>query len=193
MKTRGDESFRIPRSAAPTLALFVLVAIGLALPGVRNDILRDPAAQTESDMASIAVAFHRYRYDTGYWPEQYSGEADRRVTFRNFPSLYENVRSLDGWNGPYLEHGVDVDGTRTVATQTDERWHGVVDAWGRPYRLAYFAPRGSVEDDPVDQGSIALISSGPNMRFETSDENARAGRPVRDDLVVIVASSVRPR
>ncbi|MEZ4650348.1 MAG: hypothetical protein R3E97_16490 [Candidatus Eisenbacteria bacterium] len=188
MTKRGDESFRIPRSAAPVFALFVLVAIGLALPGVRNDILRAPADRTESDMATVAVAFQRYRHDTGCWPESYRGETDRRVTFRNFPSLYENVDSLEGWNGPYLEHGVEVDGTRTVATQQEERWRGMVDAWGRPYRVLYFAPRHA-----GDPGSIVLLSSGPNLRYETSDENARALKPVRDDLVTVIASDVRPQ
>jgi hypothetical protein len=185
MVRRRDSGLQ--RAELVPLLLAAVVLLAIAVPGARRGISSWRLAHAENEMGTISAAFQRYHADTGYWPEKYLGESDRRVPLRNFDCFYDNTRTLVGWNGPYLEDGTDEDGKRVVAVKTGEEWDGLVDPWGRPYRVIYGRTRDSIRD-----GGIAILSSGPNLKFETSDDNALSGWKVKDDLVKVVTDRLGP-
>ena len=185
MVGREDSGFQRAQTLPWLLVIVVLLVI--AAPATRKEISGRKVIHAQNEMMAISAAFALYYVDTGDWPESHRGQTDRRVSFHNFACLYDNTQSLDGWRGPYLDEGVESDGRRVAAEQIGAEWRGLVDPWGRPYRIIYGIPL-----DSRGFGGIAILSSGPNLKLDTSDENALAGVAVKDDLVQVVASEAAP-
>ncbi len=169
------------------IVIVAVIAIlgGILTPMVIKEIGKSKMTRAGADMAAVATAFTQYYADTGYWPERYDGSNDRRTTLRNYDCFYDNTRNLSGWDGPYLEKGADNGGARVAANRTDGVWDGVIDPWGRPFRVVYGRAGGTSVG-----GGIAVVSSGPNGRFDTADADALLGTATDDDLVHIVTSRV---
>ena len=169
------------------IVIVAVIAIlgGILTPMVIKEIGKSKLTRAAADMEAVSTAVTQYSADPGYWPERYNGTTDRRTTLRNYDCFYDNTRSLSGWDGPYMEKGTEQSGTRVVANQVDGIWEGVVDPWGRPFRVVYGKAGGTSVG-----GGIAVLTSGPNGTFDTSDADALLGLPSGDDLVRKVTSRV---
>ncbi len=174
------------------IELIVIVAViailgGILTPMVIKEIAKSKVTRAGADMEAISTAFTQYYADTGYWPEKYTGSTDEKESLEDFDCFYDNTQSLHGWDGPYLEKGIDDDGTRVVANEVDGVWEGLIDPWGTPFRVVY----GKVGGSSVG-GGIAMLSAGPDGTFDTSDAIALGGSKTDDDVVEIVTSRVGP-
>ena len=180
-------------SGITTMEVLVIVAVlailgGIVTPLVLKEVRQSKFTRVVADMEAISTAFSQYYADTDFWPEKYNGSTSRKVAFQEFPCLYANTEGLGGWDGPYLKRGVLEDGERVVALREGSSWKGIIDPWGNPFRIVYGRP-GSGTGGP--KGGIAVLCAGPDGAFDTSDRNALAGVPSRDDLLQIITSRVR--
>lgn len=176
------------RDGFTMVEVIVVVAViailgGILTPMVIKEISKSKLTRAEADMEAVSIAFTQYFADTGYWPEKYTGTTDRRATFRNYDCFYDNTRALTGWDGPYMEKGAEQGGTRVVANRVGSVWEGVVDPWGRPFRIVYGKVGGTNAG-----GGIAILTSGPDGSFATSDADALRGSSTGDDIVRIVTA-----
>lgn len=170
------------------IEVIVIVAVlailgGILTPMVIKEIAKSKVTRAAADMEAISTAFTQYYADTGYWPEKYTGTTDRRTTLRDYKCFYVNDKSLTGWDGPYVEKGTNAGGSRVVAVQNAGTWEGLVDPWGRPFRVIY----GKVGGTSV-AGGIAVLASGPDATFDTSDADALLGTASGDDILRIVTT-----
>ena len=170
--------------------LIVIVAViailgGILTPMVLKEIGKSKITRAGADMEAVSIAFTQYYADTGYWPEKYNGSKNAKTTFRNFASLYTNTKKLPGWDGPYIEKSAIKGGKQLVANKVSGVWEGLVDPWGKPFQIIYGKVGGATAS-----GGIALISAGPNGKYDTSSTNALKGIVSGDDVTEVLTSRV---
>lgn len=178
MACRHDAS-----SGFTLVELIVAVAVVVLLAGVTIPIYQDrsDAKKSEDALAEMHVVrdgFHAFRDDNGIWPVRNSdtGIVDAAVEFDLYRCFYENIAGRKGWDGPYFNRGVTIGGAMQIASATD----GLLDPWGRRYRICYGARKGEYE------GGIAILSSGPDGHFQTRRLRALFGGTGGDDLGVVI-------
>lgn len=90
------------------IELLVVIAIigilaAIITPNAFNAILKAKVAKLEADMNTLRKAALLFYADTGRIPadKAFSGGAGED------PGFFENVDSIDGWDGPYIEHWLE--------------------------------------------------------------------------------------
>ena len=167
--------------AAVIVTILVLLA-GVVVPIVSHHVGEARTTRAQADMKIVSDAFHRYLSHTGAWPTSESGRGEELV---GFACLYQNTGSRKGWNGPYMSLGVRAGSSWAIATPADGSGPaaGLVDPWGRTYRLYRF-PAG---DAMGDGGGMVLLSAGENGTVDTPREQIAEGAAGGDDVVFVVA------
>lgn len=176
--------------------LALLGAVGAAAllgavvaPLAAGSLERSREERTQRDARNVAHAFTRYHADTGRWPCNWAGRQNLHEELADYACLYSNTERLRGWNGPYLEIGVPLEGRTVTARRSDAGgFEGVADAWGNPFHVVFRKPNASRSDEAG--GVILLLSSGPDRRLRTPVRDAVSGKSALDDIVLVVARPV---
>jgi prepilin-type N-terminal cleavage/methylation domain-containing protein len=174
------------RAGFTMIEIIVIIAVisilaGFLSPTVMKQIQRSKSAKVKAEIEAISTAFSDYFTDTGQWPN-WDGVTNQTVDLVDYRTLYTNAGNTAGWDGPYLDKGVTVNGVLWVA-QGGTPNTGNVDAWGNLYRVVY-ARAGTGRGGP--RGTIAVVSGGPNRVINTSDQNVLRGQPSQDDIVKVI-------
>ncbi len=168
------------------VAVAVIAILAAAMtPLIFKQIERSRAARAREDLDVVRAAFTQYYADTQYWPCHWDAATsnNRHEDFTTFRCLYEDD-GLNGWDGPYLnESAGKVNGHYRAAARQNGEWTGVVDPWGRPYRIF----EANVATTGAEKGTIVLYSRGKNGRVDTADEDLLAGKASGDDIVLLVS------
>src|SRR4030095_14933175 len=140
--------------AVVIVTILVLLA-GVVVPIVSHHVSEARTTRAHADMKIVSDAFHRYLAHTGTWPVNENGRGEELV---GFSCLYQNTAVKKGWNGPYLSLAIRSGSSWSIATPADAMSPatGLVDPWGRTYRLFRF-PAG---DAMGDGGGGGLVSAG---------------------------------
>lgn len=172
------------------IVIVAIIAIigGILTPMVIKEVAKSKISRARADMEAISTSFNEYFADTSYWPENADGSTTFAVDLVGFKCMFTNDKSLLGWDGPYLDRAVIQSGAQVVSYLSGTTYNGVVDAWGRPFRIFYGAV-GSATGGPG--GAIAIVSGGPNKTVNTTSTNALAGVATSDDLVKVVTKRMR--
>ena len=179
---RGNRGYTLTEIIVAVAVIAILA--GAMTPLIFKQIERSRAARARQDLDAIKAAFTQYYADTQYWPCRWDASTSRNVhgDFTAFRCLYEDD-DLHGWDGPYLNESAGrVAGHYRAAVRRNGEWHGVVDPWGRPYRVF----EANVSTSGASYGTIVLYSRGKNGRTDTSTANLIAGTASGDDIVTIV-------
>lgn len=179
------------RAGFTMIEIIVIVAViailgGILTPLVMKELAKSKVSRASADMNAISIAFTQYYADTSYWPEQYTGAASMTDDFEDYQCLYIDTVSLPGWDGPYMQRGVPGTSGQQAALQTAGVWDGVIDPWGKPFRIVCLAP-----NDSLPGGGIAVVSGGSDGTVDTADTDAVQGNKTDDDLVTVVTRRVR--
>jgi len=167
---------------AVVLVTILVLLAGVVVPIVSHHVTEARTSRAQADMKIVSDAFHRYLAHTGAWPASESGRGEELV---GFACLYQNTSGKKGWNGPYMSLGVRTGNAWSIATPADSLAPaaGLVDPWGRTYRLYRF-PAG---DAMGDGGGLVLVSAGENGRVDSSRAEIADGRSAGDDVLFVVA------
>jgi type II secretory pathway pseudopilin PulG len=171
-------------------ALGILVLLGVALvPLLATQAEESRAGRTQNDARAVALAFVRYHTDTGRWPCNWSMATQLDEPLTDYGCLYSNIASLPGWNGPYLQKGVER-ATGMVVAQLHEpgNTEGLGDAWGNAFQVIFRSP--NAEHPGETSGVILLISPGRDHEIDTTLPAAVADEAADDDLITIVTRKV---
>ncbi len=162
----------------------IAILAGAMTPLIFKQIERSRTARARQDLDVIKAAFTQYYADTQYWPCGWDPSTDDNVhgNFAVFRCLYEDDGN-NGWDGPYLnESAGKVNGHYRAAVRQNGEWTGIVDPWGRPYRVF----EANVSTQGAEYGTVVVYSRGKNGQVDTTDANLLAGIASGDDVVVIV-------
>lgn len=162
----------------------LLVLAGVVVPAVSSKIERARVSRAMSDMKEISDSFNSYKLDTGLWPSNgnFSMNATTSTSFTMMPCMYVNTFNHANWNGPYLTQGYNVSGsTMWVAPSTSGTAGGLLDPWGRPYTVFYYA-----NGFNGGKGAIVLVSRGQDGQLDTTSAQAWGGTAADDDQVYVV-------
>jgi general secretion pathway protein G len=101
-------------------------------------------------LSNVATALDTYRLNIGRYPSEQDGGLTALMTKPN----YENPRTGEKWQGPYLKPGTRLE-----------------DPWGNPLRYE-FVDKTLTADDPQAQSGppYKLFSIGPDGQPETDDD-----------------------
>ncbi|MFH0853173.1 MAG: prepilin-type N-terminal cleavage/methylation domain-containing protein [bacterium] len=164
------------------------IIAGILTPLVIQEVAKSKVTQTQNDMEEIGTAFVEYHNDTGFWPHLYIGQQNGTSDFGEFECLYENTYNIEGWDGPYLDRGIQSpNNKRVVSYQKAGHWKGFVDPWGQPYTIIYTG-KGSFAGGK--NGCIAVITGGPDKFITTTTKDACNNRPNNDDLVRVITKQL---
>lgn len=174
------------RAGFTMIEIIVIIAVisilaGFLSPTVMKQIQRSKVAKVKTEAEALATAFSDYFADTGQWPN-WDGVTNQTVDLVDYRVFYTNANNIAGWDGPYLDKGVTVNGVMMVA-QSGTPNTGNVDAWGNLYRVVYGRP-GTARGGP--RGTIGIVSGGPNRVINTSDQNVLRGAATQDDIVKVI-------
>lgn len=170
--------------AVVLLAILVLLT-GVVTPIARSELASARQLRAEADLRAVSEAFTRHYADTGAWPSQADCDAGRpwKGDLTGFPCLFGNTERREGWAGPYLNTSVrDAGGAEVLAETRGSEARGLVDPWGRPYRIQIHGRNG----DMGPSGGIVLYSMGSNGILDTRKDRLLSGEPQGDDVVQIV-------
>lgn len=184
-RTRGYTLTEIIVSIAVVAAL-----AGAVAPLVMRQLDRSRVSRADSGLERIGLAFTSYADDTGMWPCLWdpasSHDFDGRLVA--FSCLYSD-NGLDGWSGPYLDTGVEIEAQRlAMAREIDGSWSGDVDPWGRPYGALFLGANGK----GAEGARIVLFSLGENGEREASRETLARGQTEGDDRVYLMTLPSSP-
>ncbi|MBU1702398.1 MAG: prepilin-type N-terminal cleavage/methylation domain-containing protein [Candidatus Eisenbacteria bacterium] len=171
------------------IELIVAVAIlavlaGVSIPVTQGVLRKAKINSTKSEMASLSRSILTHAKDVGYKPA--------RVEWGRFPSekagngkyktilgadLEEDLFSLGwdpvtrrGWNGPYVT-GETVNGDADGDGNEDTARSYQIDGWGRYYIYSNRDGKGNTVGLNDEERVIILISGGPDMDPQTTDDN----------------------
>ncbi len=172
------------------IVIVAVIAIigGILTPMVIKEVAKSKISRGRADMEALSTAYNEYFADTGFWPENADGSTTFNVDLVGFKCMFTNDKTLLGWDGPYLDRAVIQAGAQVVSYLNGANYAGVVDPWGRPFRV-FYAAVGSGTGGPG--GAIAIVSGGPNKTINTNSTNALAGVASSDDLVKVVTKRLR--
>lgn len=164
----------------------LLLVAGITVPVIRTqqDAARDDQARAE--LARVGNAISRYQADSGIWPANSNLDADSSrthksfETLRGFSCLFTNVHREEGWDGPYLDHGIKESGRYVVSSRSSDP-DGVLDPWGNRFYVGYSGRQGPLGE----RGGVYLLSSGSNGQIETDNTDLVQGKGGGDDLVFV--------
>jgi type II secretory pathway pseudopilin PulG len=172
-----------------TLAVVAILAVAFSPLVVRyvEDTRRET---TTADMADLARAYVRYHADTGRWPCAWDGTRTTQTALTGQQCFHRPEPGLAGWDGPYLERGIERSGNLhiAVAPRGESPGEGLVDGWGQPFTVIYQAPTPHLAG--ADGGVIAIVSGGPDGQVDTSRRRVIGGAPDADDLVHVITRRV---
>ncbi|HKE00050.1 MAG TPA: hypothetical protein VKE69_03510 [Planctomycetota bacterium] len=168
---------------AVVLAILVLLS-GVLVPIARREVERSRVARAGSDLKVVADAFVRYFGNTTTWPSNGKGHVGSSAgeELVGYACLFDNVFERKGWSGPYLTGGARTSAGRTIATTEPPRARGLLDPWGRPYRIYTFAAGGPMGA----QGGIVLVCAGSDGVVNTPASRLANAAATGDDVVQIV-------
>ena len=159
------------------LVVITIIALimGIVGPRVLNYLTESKAKAAKIQIESFSSALDLYFLDLGRYPT--SNEGLSALTRSN---------NQAGWNGPYLNKGVMVNGNMTVSVPAANGTPGtgLLDPWGNPYYVYTFANNYS-----ATAGGVVLLSRGPNGAANTTVANVFANTPAQDDLIQVVTYS----
>ena len=179
---RGNRGYTLTEIIVAVAVIAILA--GAMTPLIFKQIERSRTARARQDLDAVRAAFVQYRADTQYWPCGWDASTSNNVhtTFVNFYCLYQDD-NRHGWDGPYLDRtGGQVNGYYRNAVYSDGEWQGVVDPWGRPYRVF----EANTSTSGAEYGAVVLYSTGKNGRVDTSDADLLLGNASGDDVVLVV-------
>jgi type II secretory pathway pseudopilin PulG len=166
------------------VAILVLVA-GVVVPIVGNELSTARLTRAQTDLKAVAEGFTRYFAHTGWWPSEEAWDPSRssRGELTGYACLYENSHHRKGWSGPYLNTGVkEAGGAWSIAVASAEGNRGLVDPWGRVYKVHVYSRNG----DMGPGGGMVLLSAGENGVLDTKKEQIVAGEAKGDDVLQVV-------
>lgn len=170
-----------------TITILTVLA-GVLIPSVNNYLEKSNRGKASSEMKEIANVFSKYKADTFDWPTP-NGKPKIKTgkhNFTSYPSLYRNTMSKKDWAGPYLNKGVMVKGYMNVAAKVKGVYDGLIDPWGRPYRIYTFSDGYS-----GTSGGIMLVSYGYDGKLSSSTSEIFASTAQDDDLVQLITYSLK--
>lgn len=166
----------------------ILVLAGVVVPAISGKVERARVARATSDLKQVADAFNTYKLDTGLWPSNaaFSPTVTLQTDLTMLSCLYQNTYNLNNWGGPYFDKGYAINGsTMWIAPSAAGTNGGILDPWGRPYVVFYFA-RGY----NGSQGCISIVTKGPDGVLTTTAAQAWGGTAAGDDLVQTVTRRI---
>ncbi len=161
----------------------LLLLVGVVAPAIAGKVARARQARAKADLREIADAFNTYHVDTGTWPANsaFDDTLTTNLDLLVYDCLYKNTFSLNNWNGPYLKDGYTSGSATRVAIASPTATGGLLDPWGHPYEIYYFAVGYN-----SSQGSIVLVCAGANAKVDSTTAQIWGGQAGRDDLVQVV-------
>lgn len=171
-----------------TISILTVLA-GILIPSVNSYIEKGNVSKARADLREVANVFNKYKVDTGIWPtaDDATTVKTAKVDLSGYPCFYRNSANRTGWDGPYLNEGVMVDGKMNIASWDSEAASGagMLDPWGQLY-LVY-----SYKDGTNDTtGALVLISAGKNGKVETKTDDIFDVNATGDDVLQLVTYNV---
>jgi general secretion pathway protein G len=171
-----------------TISILTVLA-GILIPSVNSYLDKGNTSKAHADLREIANVFNRYKVDTGFWPTNDDKTTIKTANeeFTGYAGLFTDTASRNGWDGPYLNTGVMVDGAMNVATYDSDAGtgEGMLDPWGHAYRVYFYA------DGTNDTaGAIVLASAGKDGKYNSSKDDIFEARASEDDVLQLVTYNV---
>lgn len=165
------------------VVLILAILAGVIVPVIGDKVDQSRLTAAKATMKEISNAFNHYHIDTGSWPSNTPTSA--KITTKSedlygYTCFYNNTGNRTNWNGPYLNDGVMSGTTMNIAVSGQTT--GLLDAWQQPFRVMSFA-----EGYSSGQGAIVLLCRGPNGTLDTSQAQAYAGTPQKDDMMYVTS------
>ena len=170
------------------VTVVALVALaGVLIPSMNTYLNESQRVEAHDQMDQIAQAFTKYKADTLDWPTPYDKLPIKtgNHSFSSYYGFYRNTTKNAGWDGPYLNDGVVVAGHKRVSDFSKGAYDGLVDPWGRQFRVFTYAHGYS-----GTTGGLMLVSYGLDGMLNTSAEDIFAGDARGDDLVQLITYSL---
>jgi prepilin-type N-terminal cleavage/methylation domain-containing protein len=172
-----------------TISILTVLA-GILIPSVNMYIDKGNSSKASADLRELANVMNKYKVDNGIWatPTDASYIPSTNYYLTGYPCFFNNTAGRPGWDGPYLNEGVMVDGVMHVASwdAVAKTGEGLVDPWGNRYRVYTFA-----NNYNSTTGAIVLSSAGQNGVFNTSTANLFAVKATSDDILQLVTYNVK--
>lgn len=165
-----------------------LVVLGfiICIAGVLGPAFQEPKEisaeeKAENALTAIVSAFRKYHDDMGCWPEPRQGTTGLPAVSSTYLSGYrclvDGSTAMQGWQGPYL---------RTSPPSSNKHYEQAssLDPWGNSYQVFWYPAHSSLGGP---QGTITVLSAGPDGMVDTSLAEMVIGKRNGDDLVRIIS------
>jgi len=167
------------------MIVVVMIVVGLAgilTPVIINEVEKSKNAKATADLRLLSDAFNRYRLDTSRWADNYTADTMKTATrdVTGFSCFFTNTYKVQGWDGPYVPKDA---GKNNIATVSGTTSRGLVDPWGRYYKL-YTYKKGSTMGSG---GGIVALCTGADGKVNTKAADIAGGIPSGDDLLYVIA------
>lgn len=165
-----------------TLPCLVVITLIIGVAGVLSPLLQrpfesDPKEEVDRQLKAIVAAFCRYYEDIGVWPSTGINERGsvgvHCAYLSGYDCLFQREKNTIGWQGPYLQ-------TSPPSSNHDSDQGPPMDPWACCYRVYRFPPHSKLGGA---NGTISIVSLGPNSRIETSLACIAQGKADGDDRV----------
>ncbi|MFT7461721.1 MAG: Tfp pilus assembly protein PilE [Pseudohongiellaceae bacterium] len=169
-----------------TVAILIALA-GVLIPSMNTYLNKNHRSLAKEQMDKVAEVFSRYKADTRDWPTPYDQLPIKTGNhrFSTYFGFYRNTTKSAGWDGPYFDEGVVVNGKMRVSNFDKGTYEGMIDPWGRQYRV--FTYRHGYSGT---LGGIMLVSYGFDGKLSTNASSVFAGDAMGDDLVQLITYSL---
>lgn len=170
-----------------TIAILIVLA-GVLVPSVSNYLEKSNRGKASAEMKEVANLFAKYKADTFRWPtpKDKLPITTGNHAFSTYYGLYRNTTRKAGWDGPYLNRGIVVNGKMRVSAKRDGAYKGFVDPWERQYRVFTYSKgyQGS-------SGGIMLVSYGYDGKLSSSPSAIFADDAQGDDMIQLITYSLK--
>jgi general secretion pathway protein G len=181
MPNRSRSGFSLIELVAAVAILLVLA--GVVVPAITGKVEKARQARATADMKQLSDAFNTYRADTGTWPSDstFSNAVTTSTSLLSYTCLFAAPSGVSNWNGPYMTNGYANGSTMQIAYSASSTTGGVLDPWGQPYTVYYFAVGYN-----SSQGAIVIVSKGGDNTLDSTTTQIWGGQAADDDLVMMV-------